>query len=248
MLQGPNRKFRSGCMMLAREHGDAIGFLGSAFLVHEAGYLLTAAHLVADRESLVVVASEPNDDFLPMTAERVAAMPVSVAAEDVDHDVALLRIEQALEISVPDDFLGSNEAVRPGASLLALGYSFGHYQMHSVMTFDAVVSAKIQSRNGTSLILYSSAFHEGDIGGPLVHVQDGHIIGIINGRFEPAELITRTAPEHKLSAAETNVSYAVAIEYGLALMQGIPELEAERAAGGPAAPGQGDAGAGDTSS
>lgn len=221
-------------MMLARQQGDAIEFLGSAFLVDAAGYLLTAAHLVARRENLVVVAAEPSDDFLPMTAERVAAMPVSVAAEDTERDVALLRIEQSLEISVPDDFLGSNEAVRQGASLMALGYSFGHHQVHTVMAFDAVVTGKIRSRNGTALILYGSAFHEGDRGGPLVHVQDGHVIGIISGRFEPSELIAPTAGEPKLALAETNVSYAVAIEYGLALMKRIPELESVRAAGGPA--------------
>lgn len=223
MLQGPSRKFRSGCMMLARKEGQAIEFLGSAFLVHEAGYLLTAAHLVARRDQLVVVAADPSDDFLPMTVERVTAMPVIVAAEDTEHDVALLSIEQSLEISVPDDFLGNNQAVRQGASLMALGYSFGHHQVHTVMAFDTVVAGKIQSKNGTSLILYGSAFHEGDRGGPLVHVQDGHIIGIISGRFEPSDLVSKTTADDKLTAAETNVSYAVAIEYGLALMERIPE-------------------------
>jgi serine protease Do len=222
-------------MMLARERGDSVEFLGSAFLVHAQGYLLTAGHLVASADGLVVVASEPNDDFQPMTAERVAALPVSVAARDAERDVALLRIESDVDISVPDDFLGSNAAVRPGASVMALGYSFGHHQVHAAMAFDGVVSAKIQSRNGTALILYGSAFHEGDRGGPLVHVADGHVIGVISGRFEPVELLARAPEDTRLAASETNVSYAVAIEYGLALIERIPELERTRAAGSDAA-------------
>jgi serine protease Do len=225
MLQSVSHKFRSGCMMLARQRGDAIEFLGSTFLVHTQGYLLTAAHLVASTEGLVVVPSEPSDEFLPMTAERVAAMPVSLVARDNDRDVALLRIDQAPDITVPDDFLGNTAAVRQGASVMALGYSFGHHQVHSVMAFDAVVSAKIRSRNGTDLIVFGSAFHEGDRGGPLVHVQDGHVIGIISGRFEPGEIIAHVPEDDRLTVAETNVSYAVAIEYGLALLAGIPGLE-----------------------
>ena len=222
MLQSVTHKFRSGCMMLARRRGDAIEFLGSAFLVDRRGYLLTAAHLVAAGEELAVVPSEPNDDFAPMTAHRVAAMPVSVAARDVDRDVALLRIEHDVEIGVPDDFLGSTTAVRQGASVMSLGYSFGHHQVHTVMAFDAIVTAKIRSRNDTALILYSSAFHEGDRGGPLIHVEDGHVVGIVSGRFEPGELVPQVAEDDRLTAAETNVSYAVAIEYGLALMEHIP--------------------------
>jgi serine protease Do len=230
MLQGISHKFRSGCMMLARQRGDAIEFVGSAFLVHANGYLLTAAHLVGDGAGLVVVPSEPSDEFVPMTAERVAAMPVIVAERDVDRDVALLRIERPVDIVVPDDFLGSNATVRQGASVVALGYSFGHHQVHTAMAFNAIVTAKIRSRNGTALILYGSAFHEGDRGGPLIHVHDGHIIGIVSGRFEPGELVAQVPEDDRLTAAETNVSYAVAIEYGLALMAEIPQLERTRPA------------------
>jgi serine protease Do len=104
---------------------------------------------------------------------------------------------------------------------MSLGYSFGHQQVHSLLAFNAVVSAKIRSRNDTALILYDSAFHEGDRGGPLIHVADGHIIGIVNGRFEPAEIAAPADKERsRLEARETNVSYAVAIEYGLDLMRG----------------------------
>jgi len=224
MLQRLNHKFRSGCAMLARSRGDRIDFLGSAFLVHADGYLLTAAHLVGDAEGLVVAPTAPSDDFVPVTAERVAAMPAVVVARDVDRDVALLKIERPVEIGVPDDFLGSNAAVRPGASVMALGYSFGHHRVHVAMAFDATVTAKVRSNNGTALILYGSALHEGDRGGPLVHVQDGHIVGIISGRFEPGELLAREAGDERITSAESNVSYAIAIEYGLALMAEIPEL------------------------
>jgi serine protease Do len=220
MLQRVSHKFRSGCMMLARRQQESITFLGSAFLVHRNGYLLTAAHLTAQEAGLVVVPSASTDEFTPMTMGRVAAMDVEVQHRDSDHGIALLRIRQEIDIGVPYDFLGATRAVRPGASVMTLGYSFGHQQVHTLLGYNAVVSAKIRSRNDTALILYDSAFHEGDSGGPLVHVTDSHVIGVVSGRFEPAEIAVQTGivPE-KLEARETNVSYAVAIEYGLTLMR-----------------------------
>lgn len=232
MLQGVSHKFRSGCMMLARSQAGSITFLGTAFLVHDQGYLLTAAHLTAEEPDLAVVPAAAGDDFSPMTFDRVAAMPVEVRQRGVERDVALLRIRQDIAISVPDDFLGATGAVRCGASVMSLGYSFAHQQVHSLLGFNAVVSAKIRSHNDTALILYDSAFHEGDRGGPLVHVADGHVVGIVSGRFEPAEIVAPTSgAAHQLEARETNVSYAVAIEYGLELMRAENLLAGQFGAG-----------------
>lgn len=228
MLQAVVHKFSQGCMMLARRRGDAVEFLGSSFVVHRRGYLLTAAHLVSDSEGLVVVPHEPHEDFAPMTAHTVAAMPVSVAACDAEHDVALLQLDPDVDIGVPDDYVGSSANLDQGESVMAMGYAFGHHQVHTLMTFDAVVTAKIRSHNGTNLILYGSAFHEGDRGGPLIQVSDGHIVGIISGRFAPAELSPLTPLDERPLPVESSVGYAVAIEYGLALLEQLPGLDDPR--------------------
>ncbi|MBD3671088.1 MAG: trypsin-like peptidase domain-containing protein [Gammaproteobacteria bacterium] len=222
MLQNLSHKFRSGCLMLARKQGESVTFLGTCFLVHREGYLLTAAHLVSDPEGLVAVPTSQTDDFTPFIAERVAAFPVERVGADTVRDVALLRLTQDIEIDVPYDFLGSTGGVRPGASLMSLGYSFGHLQAQTLMGYDSVVAAKVRSSNGTALIFYNSPFHEGDRGGPLIHVADGHIIGIVNGRFDPADFVADGASEyHPLDPREANISYAVAIEYGLDLLREI---------------------------
>lgn len=218
MLQNISRKFRSACMMLMREGDEQLSFLGSAFIVHPAGYLLTAAHLVNKTEGLRIVPTNFSDDFVPMTFDRVAAVPVSVVGTNTNADVALLKMDQDVSIGVPDDFLGATENVRPGASVMSLGYSFGHEQLHSVMNFEAVVAGKIQSPNTTRLILFDKMVNDGDVGGPLVHVNDGHIVGIISGRFEPAETVRGSDDWDRSPPKDTTVSFAVAIDYGLELM------------------------------
>jgi serine protease Do len=213
--------------MLARDNGGALDFLGTAFVVHPQGYLLTAAHLVAETEGLRVVPTSSGGEFQPMSFDRVAAMAVSVARRDTAHDVALLKIDQGLEISVPDDFLGSGENVLPGASLMSLGYAFGHEQIHTTLTVGGFAAAKIRSANDTQLILFDSMVHNGDIGGPLIHVADGHVVGIISGRFEPAEVLSGSATWERRSTPGTNISFAVDIDYGTALMRSEGLLEHE---------------------
>jgi serine protease Do len=219
VLQAVSQKFRSGCMMLARQSEGAIEFLGTAFIVHRDGYLLTAAHLVEKTDRLVVVPTVFTDDFAPITVDRVAAMSVTVAQRDADNDVALLKLEQAIGIDVPDDFLGSTAAVRTGASLMHMGYSFGYQQVHSLLVFGGVVSAKIRSLNNARLILFDTMVHPGDRGGPLVHVADSHIVGIVSGRFEADEVARGSTEWAREAPPQTNVSYAVAIEHGLELMR-----------------------------
>lgn len=61
--------------------------------------------------------------------------------------------------------------------------------------------------------------HDGDRGGPLVHVADGHIIGPVSGRFEPGEVVRGSAEWSHQAPYTTNISFAVAIEYGVELMK-----------------------------
>jgi len=102
---------------------------------------------------------------------------------------------------------------------MSLGYAFGHEQLHSVITVGGYVSAKIRSPNDTGLILFDNMVQDGDTGGPLVHVTDGHIVGVISGRFEPEEVVRGSKEWDRRPARDTNISFAVAIDYGVALMR-----------------------------
>ena len=91
--------------------------------------------------------------------------------------------------------------------------------MRSLLASNSVVSAKIRSLNNARLILFDSMMHFGDRGGPLIHVADSHNIGIVSGRFEAGEIARGSTEWSRQTPPETNVSYTVAIEYGLELMR-----------------------------
>ena len=217
MLQTVSQRYQGSCMMIMRRTGDEVTFLGSAFLVHPDGYLLTTARTVGDGSNLVVVPPQAAEDFVPVTREEVSPVPVDLVAADAPHDVALLRFTPDLEINMPEEILGSSSNDPRGALLMSLGVPFGYYRIHNVVAAQSVLSSRVRSRTGTDLVIFDRRVQYGDIGGPLVSVTDGTVIGIIGGVFDPQELEGITSPEG-LTPINSDLSYASAIEYGTELL------------------------------
>ncbi|MFO8031732.1 MAG: serine protease [Desulfohalobiaceae bacterium] len=219
MLQNVSQKFSGGCMMLMHKQGEALNFLGTCFLVHGQGYLLTSAHLCDQKHELMVVPIPQEQEFLPLTQDQVHPLPVSLVNANQENDVALLQLDPDLDIQAPDHILGNPEQLQTGTSLASLGFSFGYYRLHSLHIMDAVLTSKIKSLNETNLLVFNTMIHHGDIGGPLVNSVDGRIVGIIAGRFDPEVILHRQSRPQREETYQTNISYAVSIEYGTHLMQ-----------------------------
>jgi serine protease Do len=207
-------------MMVFRREGEAVQFLGSAFLVHEDGYLLTVSHILPREDAnLIVVPSSPGNEFTPISHETVTSVPVNVVRRNHDRDIALLKMEQEIEMQLPDHFIGTAESTIVGNQVMSLGFSFGHQALHTLMAVSAVTSAKVLSRNESKILLFDNMIHDGDRGGPLIGVDDGLVIGIINGRFDAASASQDYTDGSQTVTAMTNMSYAVAIDYGVELME-----------------------------
>ena len=219
MLGTVFQKFSGGCMMVFRHDGESLLFIGTAFLVHENGYLLTVSHTIPQAGQLIVVPSDSGNEFTPINQERVISVSVEVVRRNVDRDIALLRMQQKIDMQMPDHFLGTAESSLVGNQVMALGFAFGHQAMHTLLASSAVTSGKVLSRNNSKILLFDTMVHDGDHGGPLVGVDDGLVIGIINGRFDAREAAKDYTDGSQTIQANTNISYAVAIDYGIALME-----------------------------
>jgi serine protease Do len=128
-------------------------------------------------------------------------------------------MEQEIEMQLPDHFIGTAESTIVGNQVMALGFSFGHQALHTLMAVSGVTSAKVLSRNESKILLFDNMIHDGDRGGPLVGVDDGLVIGIINGRFDAVSASQDYTDGSQTVSAMTNMSYAVAIDYGVELME-----------------------------
>lgn len=217
MLKGVYEQYRGACMLLLRQENEAVVFMGTAFMVHPEGYMLTAAHLLNDMREVMVAPRNFEDEFAPPWSETVTPMAATVCAMDKEHDVALLRFKDVHELSMPDHVIGVPEEIPMGSQVACLGYPFGHYKVFNQFIQGGIVTSKMRSRNDTNLFLFDTPLNDGLRGGPLVNVYDGRIIGVAGGWFQPEDAMG--LPLDETSAARRIFGYAMSTEYGTRLLE-----------------------------
>lgn len=209
-----------GCMMIVRRKDDqGVEFVGSGFLCHSKGYILTCAHTINLTDKLAVIPPQPIQEFNQMTMERVNVIDVTIAQFDSDNDVALLKINNPPPLSVPENIFGNEEQILVGSSVGYLGFPFGHSGLHTLKVSHSIISSKAISQSGIRQFQLDAMVHEGNSGGPLVDVATNQIIGIINGRFSPTGNGGNIRIGNHALGTESTISYATAISYGLELMK-----------------------------
>lgn len=210
-----------GCMMIVKKRdGQGVCFVGTGFLCHAQGYILTCAHTISLTDKLAVIPPQPIEDFNQATLGRVNVLDVSVAQFDSKNDVALLKLTNAQEVSVPKKMFCNKDNAQVGATVCYMGFPYGHSGLHTAKFSQSIISAKVESDSGTRKYQLDTIVHEGNSGGPLIEYGSGKIIGIISGRFNPIgnSGVNITVGGHSLGT-ESSISYATAIGYGIELLK-----------------------------
>ncbi len=160
--------------------------VGSGFLIHRDGYLVTNAHVV-DRAAEVKVTFA---DGTVLDAEEVAI--------DRTHDLAVLKLNARR--SLPHLKLGRSDDLMPGETVVAIGNPLG--LQHTVTT--GVISALdrvLHFDNATDykgLIQTDASINPGNSGGPLLNVL-GELIGINTAIRGDAQNIGFAIPVDRLT-------------------------------------------------
>lgn len=144
--------------------------VGSGFVIHRSGYLITNAHVV-ERAVDIKIAFDDETTF-----------DADVIATDTQHDLALIKIETPRPLPVIK--LGRSDDLMVGETVIAIGNPLGY--QHTLTT--GVISATnrdlelVSKRTGeavvyTDLIQTDASINPGNSGGPLLNVL-GELIGI----------------------------------------------------------------------
>jgi serine protease Do len=139
--------------------------VGSGFVVHESGYVVTNAHVVAQGPKSRVIFAGGNS----LEARLVAADP--------QHDLAVLKVDSPKPL--PALRLGRSSDIMIGETVVAIGNPLG--LQHSVTT--GIVSALnrelrfSEQRVYEGLIQTDAAINPGNSGGPLLNI-NAELIGI----------------------------------------------------------------------
>jgi serine protease Do len=139
--------------------------LGSGFIVHEDGYVVTNAHVVADVRQLKAVFSDGRE------------FRAEVVSEDTSKDLAVLVLQGAKELPFVE--LGRSSDLMIGETVIAIGNPFG-YSNTVTSGIVSAVGRDLQVTQGywlRGLIQTDASINPGNSGGPLLNIY-GELIGI----------------------------------------------------------------------
>lgn len=199
-------------------------FLGTGFVVGNGHYIVTNAHVVAvkidseKRESIAVFAGE---------GELADMREATKAAEDFDHDLALLEISGP---PLPALVLGNSDRVREGETCAFTGFPIGMVLGLHPVTHRGIISAitpivipQLSTRQlGTAVLKrlttpynvfqLDATAYPGNSGSPLYDPATGQVIGILNKVFVQES-------KESLLQKPSGISYAIPINYLRALLK-----------------------------
>ncbi len=139
--------------------------IGSGFVVHENGYIVTNAHVVSQAHDVQVIFADRRK------------LPAEIVAVDPEHDLAVLKVNTRRPL--PHLKLGRSNDIMVGETVVAVGNPLG--LQHTVTT--GIVSALDRTlqfghdTNYRGLIQTDAAINPGNSGGPLLNI-NGELIGI----------------------------------------------------------------------
>ena len=139
--------------------------LGSGFVIHPAGYIVTNEHVIDQATEVDVVFS--NGDKLE----------AEVVATDNEHDLAVLKVKPSKPL--PAITLGTSEDLMIGEPVYAIGNPFG-YAGTMTRGIVSAVDRKLDisaTKSYTGLIQTDASINPGNSGGPLLNAY-GQVVGI----------------------------------------------------------------------
>ncbi len=177
------------------ERGQMPKSSGSGAIVSSSGYILTAAHVVADAARVSVITAQ-------------GTKPATVVRVDESNDLAVLKIAGSTYAAMP---VTSSRRIRLGQVVATIGFPNIGLQGFS----PKLTRGEISSLNGFGddprSWQISAPVQSGNSGGPLLD-ENGNLIGVVLAKLGlEAAKATGDLPQ--------NVGYAVKSAYALALLE-----------------------------
>ena len=147
--------------------------LGSGFVVHEDGYLITNDHVIAGENRISVTIFEEGANEL----SKVTFETVRIVATSADLDLALLKIEpknpgdsfQSVPLATDDS------KVMEGQTVFAIGSPLGLDRTVS----EGIISVSNRVIGGRLYLQTTTQINPGNSGGPLLNLR-GEVVGVNN--------------------------------------------------------------------
>ncbi len=145
--------------------------LGSGFVIHPDGYVVTNAHVIGGEYSITVTVYEQNNEAL----EKRPFDNIRILAFEPALDLALLKIEGVEGLRFATAPIGDSDQLERGETVFAIGSPLGLERTVS----QGIVSLKHRSFRGRLYTQTTTQINPGNSGGPLFNLR-GEVIGVNN--------------------------------------------------------------------
>jgi serine protease Do len=142
--------------------------LGSGFIIHPDGYVMTNDHVVAGENEVTVTVFGNGTD-------RQTYNNVRILATSAEQDLALLKIDTPDKRQFPTVPIGDTDEVKQGQTVFAIGAPLGLERSVS----EGIVSLRNRQDGGHIYIQTTTQINPGNSGGPLFNLR-GEVIGVNN--------------------------------------------------------------------
>jgi len=195
LLSDPKFQQFLGRFTLPQQQQKMKNSLGSGVFIGKDGYILTNRHVIQGAEQIAVALSDGRK------------APAHIIGTDPATDLAVLKVElgQLPEIPLPL----SNNALRVGDIVLAIGNPFGFNQSVSIGIISALGRSNLGITTYENFIQTDAAINPGNSGGALINAH-GELIGI------------NTAVFNKGGEAQ-GIGFAIPVEVALLIMSDLIE-------------------------
>jgi serine protease Do len=148
--------------------------LGSGFIIHPEGYLLTNDHVIAGENEVTVT-------VFASATEKQTYDHVRILATSAENDLALLKIETPDKKVFPTVPLGDSDALKQGQPVFAIGAPLGLERSVS----QGIISMRNRLEDGRLYIQTTTQINPGNSGGPLFNLR-GEVVGVNNMKIVSA--------------------------------------------------------------
>jgi serine protease Do len=143
--------------------------LGSGFVIHPDGYVITNQHVVSGEHKISVTLFKQGESEL----EHVQFKKVRIVAMSPHADIALLKIEDGGEHSFKTVPFGDSTKLRQGQTVFAVGSPLGLDRSVS----EGIISLTNRVLEGKLFVQTTAQVNPGNSGGPLFNLR-GEVVGI----------------------------------------------------------------------
>ncbi len=185
-LESHAERFGEGVVLVATPGG-----LGSGFIIHEDGYLITNFHVVENETQVTVnIFRKVGGAGARVSHFRNEKIEdVRIIAVNPFMDLALLKFEPPEDLEVTVVYLAEDRELKEGDGVFAIGNPLGLERTIS----KGIVSKSNRAEDGLVYIQTTTQINPGNSGGPLFN-ERGEVIGVTNMGYLYAEGLNFAIP------------------------------------------------------